>query len=647
MAYKIRYGRNTTKLTNEQHLQRIKDAHSGNVVALSGYINNRTFVRYKCIKHNYEWDGRPSMVMSGSTSCPECRHERRIEISSDTLESVKEKIYKKYGNEYELLDTEYKGYKHKMNFIHHLKDGRKHILYSTVGRVLSDVECPVCCGQQIAKGFNDIATLDPEIASWFANKNETYIYTCHSNKKVDFICPICGYRLNKSINQVSKDRDLRCPVCKDGISYPNKFMFNSLLQIENRLDFLEREYNPNWCRFHYKDSVHKGIYDIYFGIDGNKYIIEMDGGFHNKDNQMNGQTVEDSRYIDHQKDLLAKEHNIKVIRIDSDYIDFEDRYEFLMKNIKDSELKNILPIDLINFDESNIKSQKSLLIEACKLWDCGYKAFEIVDELHIHKSSLSRYLKTGQKYGLCHEYSTKNSSARSIGRKVVCVNTAEIFNTIKDAEEYYNVNGIGNCCEGKTYSAGKHKETNEKLYWLFYEDYQQMSEDDIKKFLLNKLEYERINENFGKAVVCITTGEEFMTATDASIKYNISDSGIRFCCQHKIDTSGQLNDGTRLRWVYWSDYIKMTKEEIEALKHSTKSREKRVVCLNTHVVFNNATIAGKWCGVAKNTIRKSALNERVYGGRHPKTGEQLKWIYYEDYIKQYDVSTLITYQESA
>ena len=138
-----------------------------------------------------------------------------------------------------------------------------------------------------------------------------------------------------------------------------------------------------------------------------------------------------------------------------------------------------------------------------------------------------------------------------------------------------------------------------------------------------------------------------MTATDASIKYNISDSGIRFCCQHKIDTSGQLNDGTRLRWVYWSDYIKMTKEEIEALKHSTKSRVKRVVCLNTHVVFNNATIAGKWCGVAKNTIRKSALNERVYGGRHPKTGEQLKWIYYEDYIKQYDVSTLITYQESA
>ena len=178
----------------------------------------------------------------------------------------------------------------------------------------------------------------------------------------------------------------------------------------------------------------------------------------------------------------------------------------LMKNIKDSELKNILPIDLINFDESNIKSQKSLLIEACKLWDCGYKAFEIVDELHIHKSSLSRYLKTGQKYGLCHEYSTKNSSARSIGRKVVCVNTAEIFNTIKDAEEYYNVNGIGNCCEGKTYSAGKHKDTNEKLYWLFYEDYQQMSEDDIKEFLLNKLEYERINENFGKAVVCITTG---------------------------------------------------------------------------------------------------------------------------------------------
>ena len=79
MAYKITYGRNTTKLTDEQHKQRIYNAHKGNVIALSDYINNRMFVKYKCLKHNFEWEGRPSVVMSGSTGCPTCQHDRRNE----------------------------------------------------------------------------------------------------------------------------------------------------------------------------------------------------------------------------------------------------------------------------------------------------------------------------------------------------------------------------------------------------------------------------------------------------------------------------------------------------------------------------------------------------------------------------------------
>ena len=155
------------------------------------------------------------------------------------------------------------------------------------------------------------------------------------------------------------------------------------------------------------------------------------------------------------------------------------------------------------------------------------------------------------------------------------------------------------------------------------------------------------NEVFGKPVVCITTGEQFMTAMDASRKYNVADNGIRFCCQGRLNTSGRSEDGTPLRWVYWEDYIKMTNDEIEAIKHSEKSRIKKVVCLNTKVVFNSVTIAGKWCGVGKNSIRRSALKERASGGRHPETGEKLQWLYYEDYIKKFDKSTLTPYRVGA
>lgn len=647
MAKKIIYGRNTTKLTDEQHRQRIREAHNGNIVALSDYIDTRHFVRYMCVKHNFEWDGRPNMVMGGSTSCPDCQHDRRIEFLSDTIESVKEKIYNKYGDEYEVVDTEYFGHEHKMNFIHHRKDGISHPIYTTVGRIMADVECAVCCNQQIVKGFNDIATLDPEIASWFTNKEDTYIYTCHSNKKVDFTCPTCGHQMKKNLNQVSKDRDLRCPICKDGISYPNKFIFNSMLQIEDKLDFLDREYQPEWCKFPFKDYERQGIYDIYFCINGKEYIVEMDGGFHDKYNHMSGQTVEESHYIDEQKDLLAEKQGIHVIRIDSDYKGFEDRYEYLRTNIENSELKDILPLNLIDFDEANIKSQTSLLVETCKLWDKGYKACEIITELHIPECSVSTYLKTGQKYGLCHNYSARESYRRSTGRKVICINTREIFDTIRDAEKYYKVDGIGNCCEGKTHSAGKHKTTKEKLFWLFYEDYRKMTEEDIQKFLSDKIKYEMTNDVFGKSVVCVTTGEQFMTAMDASRRYNVADNGIRFCCQGRMDTSGKLDDGTPLRWVFWEDYIKMTEEEIEAIKNSTKSRIKKVVCLNNLMVFNSSTIAGEWCGVTKNVIRRSATKERASGGKHPVTGEKLHWLYYEDYIKEFDVSTLTPYRVGA
>lgn len=647
MKTKIRYGRNTTKLTDEEYKKRISEIYDGNIVPLGIYTNQRTKFLHKCIKHNHEFMGYPASLKSGQTGCKYCIGENRGQSHMDTLESIKEKIYNKYGDEYEVVDTEYRGYKHKMNFIHHRKDGISHPIYTTVDRIMADAECAVCCNQQIVRGFNDIATLDPEISSWFANQEETYIYTCHSNKRVEFICPTCGHHMKKSLNQVSADRDLRCPICKDGISYPNKFIFNSMLQIEDKLDFLEREYKPEWCKFPFKDYERQGIYDIYFGINGKQYIIEMDGGFHDKYNHMNGQTVEESQYIDGQKDLLAESHNIHMVRINSHYKGFQDRYEYLRINIENSELRDIIPLDLIDFDEANIKSQTSLLIETCKLWDKGYKASEIIAKLHIPDCSVSTYLKTGQKYGLCHNYSARESNIRSQGRKVVCVNTREIFETIKDAERYYNVDGIGNCCEGKTHSAGKHKETKEKLFWLFYQDYVKMTEKDIQKFLADKLKYEMTNNVFGKPVVCVTTGEQFMTAMDASKKYKVADNGIRFCCQGRLNTSGRLEDGTPLRWVFWEDYIKMTDEEIKAIKDNPKFRIKPVVCLNNKFLFNSATIAGEWCGVQKGTIRRCISKDRASGGKHPETGEPLYWMYYEDYIKEFDKSTLTPYRVGA
>jgi DNA-directed RNA polymerase subunit RPC12/RpoP len=552
--------RRTEKLSNAEYCERIFSLYNEKISVLEPYVNQRTKILHRCNLHNFEWKANTRQMMDGHNGCTYCRREKFSESMKDTLDSLKEKIFYKYGNEYEVLSDKYIDHKHKMLFRHNLKDGSSHTLISLPGRILTENSgCPVCSGMQISKGYNDIATIDPEIASWFLNEEETFIYGKCSNVKVDFKCPDCGHIVHKLINQVSKDRDVRCPICKDGISYPNKFIFNSMLQIEDKLDFLEREFRPEWCVFTYKYKLRRGIYDIYFGINGNKYIIEMDGGFHGKDNNLSGQSAEDSKYIDKEKDRLAIENNIKIIRIDCDY-GFNDKFDYVKNNILCSDLNNILPLNLIDFVYANVKSQKSLLFETCNLWNNGYKASEIINELNIPECSVSTYLKTGQKYGLCGDYSARNSYIRSQGRKVVCLNTNETFDTVKDAERYYKVDGVGNCCDGKTYSAGKHKISHERLFWLYYEDYIKMSENDVLEYIENKYKIANDTNIFGRKVICLTTDKIFVSVMDASRFYKVVETGIRKCCKGDINTSGKLEDGTRLKWMYYDDYIKLNSD---------------------------------------------------------------------------------------
>lgn len=91
-------------------------------------------------------------------------------------------------------------------------------------------------------------------------------------------------------------------------------------------------------------------------------------------------------------------------------------------------------------------------------------------------------------YGKCHTESAKekigksNRGANNHGaRKVICITTNEIFSTVKEGADKYNCcrSQITKCCKGKYKSCGKHPITNEKLVWMYYEDYLEMLVDEI------------------------------------------------------------------------------------------------------------------------------------------------------------------------
>jgi predicted RNA-binding Zn-ribbon protein involved in translation (DUF1610 family) len=112
--------------------------------------------------------------------------------------------------------------------------------------------CGICSNNRVLVGYNDIGTTNPYIASLFSNKEDAYNYVELSNQEIEFICPDCGSRSNQIIAKVVKGNRVLCPYCSDGISYPNKFIYNCLMQISYELDFIHREYKPNWCKFKLK-----------------------------------------------------------------------------------------------------------------------------------------------------------------------------------------------------------------------------------------------------------------------------------------------------------------------------------------------------------------------------------------------------------
>ena len=109
--------------------------------------------------------------------------------------------------------------------------------------------CSCCCGRTVVKGINDISTTAPWMVKFFSNKNDAYKYTCGSNKKIKTKCPDCGNEKYMIINNLFK-KGFSCNKCSDGFSYPNKFMFNVLEQLNE--EFVS-ECSPIWVEGKFYD----------------------------------------------------------------------------------------------------------------------------------------------------------------------------------------------------------------------------------------------------------------------------------------------------------------------------------------------------------------------------------------------------------
>lgn len=270
-----------------------------------------------------------------------------------------------------------------------------------------------CCNNQIAVlGINTIFDKEPWMIK-YVGERIAKTYAPRSRKKVNVKCPECGRMKNITIYQIYDNHSIGCS-CSDGVSYPNKFALNMLEQL--KINF-KSEYCPEWIK--------PKKYDYFFTINDKSYILELDGEFHYKNNEISGQTMKESEKIDNYKDKLAIKHNIEVIRIDCNYKG-KDRFEYIKNNILSSMLKEIFNLTKIDWNKCNEFALSNLVKVACEYKRNNPKltTTQIGKYMNLSQTCINRYLREGSKLGWCkynpqmEAYQNYKKAIKKISKKV-------------------------------------------------------------------------------------------------------------------------------------------------------------------------------------------------------------------------------------
>lgn len=517
--------------TNDEYCNELKDKNI-NAQPLETYVGAKTKIKHLCLKHNVPFYSTPSNLLNRTFSCPLCKKEKK-ELVAQKLRFSQQEYENKVSsiNPYIKIQSKYKSVNNKITYKcsncgfedevsagnllikrecvncgcrPNAIDDKKyqeilfskfpHITYNgklknlnskldfycnihdyswiTTARITRDFGCPVCNG----KTRSNKSYIDE-----LKNKN-SYVYPIEPIKnakdKIKHKCCMCQSEFDITptsiLSKIHKKLGL-CPICSDGISYPNKFIHSLIYQLSESIEEYKFEYSPTWAKYKLNDgNIHKGYYDAKVITKNNsKIIIEMDGGFHNKDNNMSGQTKELSKNIDAIKDNLAIKHGYKVIRINCDY-ENNDRFEYIKRKIISNDyISKTFDLSKIDWNLVSLESEKSCFIEVCQYCKDGLSIKEIASQMHLDTSSIRKYLKRGTKLGLCN-YNPKEEYEKSFvkmkektRKKCICLDTGKRFNSLEEAGKYYDISSssISLCCNGKRKTAGSHRWSTNEIYF--------------------------------------------------------------------------------------------------------------------------------------------------------------------------------------
>lgn len=243
-------------------------------------------VWWQCSK-GHEWQARLADRKRGH-GCPYCAGQRVLkgfnDLATTNPDLAKEWNYNKNG----ILspDSISSGNNKKVWWI----CSKGHEWQSTISSRSSGVGCPICSNKKVLAGYNDLATIKPELTSeWNYEKNSSLTpseVTPYSEKKVWWKCQF-GHEWQSAIHHRSNGRG--CPFCSSkGSSMPEQgiaFYLEQCCEIKQRVDL-----------FGYEVDIYLPCYNI---------GIEYDGCYYHKNRETN----------DKKKTIVLTSKGVKLFRV--------------------------------------------------------------------------------------------------------------------------------------------------------------------------------------------------------------------------------------------------------------------------------------------------------------------------------------------
>ena len=240
---------------------------------------------------------------------------------------------------------------------------------------------------------NSIEIQRPDLIKYFKDKEDIKLYPMYSSKIVNLICDKCGTEKEIPVRQLTIN-GFSCDNCSDNISIPEKFARGILSQLQ--MEYMTQK-TFNWSK--------NKRYDFY--LNNQNIIIETHGLQHYEEIKR-GKSLEKEQENDKLKYNLALENGIKkYIIVDCRYSNFEWLKEKFINS-----LNSYFDMSKIDWQDVYNYSMKNYMLEACKLYNDGFKLLDICKLLKISETSIRNYLKIGTNLKLC------NYDSREIMHKV-------------------------------------------------------------------------------------------------------------------------------------------------------------------------------------------------------------------------------------